>query len=111
MNTKLYVGGLASGITPADLRISFEKYGVVTDLHLPTDRSTGRFRGFAFITFNTEDECREAIAKMNGTELGGRVISVKEARAPGETAADSVRPKSRNDDAAEFYARASRRGK
>jgi RNA recognition motif-containing protein len=111
MNTKLYVGGLSSEMNSLSLRAEFEKYGVVTDVHIPIDRQTGRFRGFAFVTMSTEEECRLAMEKLHGAQLGGRAISVTEARAPGER--DTSRPHSqtRNDDAAEFYARANRRGR
>ena len=111
MTTKLYVGGLSAEINPLNLRVEFEKYGVVTDIRFPIDRQTGRFRGFAFVTLSSEDECRVAIEKLNGAELGGRVISVTEARPATLTEGVKTPSKSRNDDAAEFYARASRRGR
>jgi cold-inducible RNA-binding protein len=87
MNAKLYVGNLSFNTNAEDLRAAFEAFGDVTDVMLPTDRETGRPRGFAFVTFATEEAARTATEKMNGAELGGRPISVNEAREkePGTT--------------------------
>lgn len=80
MNSKLYVGNLSFQTGEADLRDAFGQFGTVTDIHLPTDRETGRPRGFAFVTFSTEEESKLATEKMNGTELEGRPLTVNEAK-------------------------------
>ncbi|HEU5079133.1 MAG TPA: RNA-binding protein [Opitutaceae bacterium] len=80
MNSKLYVGNLSFNTSQAELRSAFEKFGMVTDIHVPNDRETGRPRGFAFITFSTDEESKLAAEKMNGVELDGRALTVNEAR-------------------------------
>lgn len=62
------------------MRAAFASDGSVTDVYIANDRMTGRPRGFAFVTFGTDDEARLAAEKMNGTDLGGRQLTVNEAR-------------------------------
>src|SRR5881394_1678979 len=79
MNTRLYVGNL-SFITTADgVRTAFEQFGTVSDVHLVTDRETGRARGFAFVTMGTAEEAAKAIQNMDGQTLDGRPLRVNEA--------------------------------
>jgi cold-inducible RNA-binding protein len=85
MNSKLYVGNLSFNTSEAGLRTAFSAYGNLTDVFVPTDRETGRPRGFAFVTFETAEESQLAAEKMNGTELDGRVLTVNEAK-PQESA-------------------------
>lgn len=80
MSNKLYVGNLSFNTTETELRDAFGQFGSITDVHLPSDRDTGRPRGFAFVTFNTAEEGKAAAEKMNGVELDGRVLNVNEAR-------------------------------
>jgi cold-inducible RNA-binding protein len=80
MNSKLYVGNLSFQTTDTDLRAAFAPYGSVTDVYVANDRMTGRPRGFAFVTFGTDDEAKLAVEKMNGVDLGGRQLTVNEAR-------------------------------
>lgn len=80
MNSKLYVGNLSFNTHEAGLRAAFAAFGNVTDVHIATDRETGRARGFAFVTFATEEESKLAAEKMNGAELDGRSLTVNEAR-------------------------------
>lgn len=80
MNSKVYVANLSYNTTEAALRTAFEAFGTLTDVFVATDRETGRPRGFAFITFNTAEEAKVAIEKMNGTEIDGRALTVNEAR-------------------------------
>jgi RNA recognition motif-containing protein len=79
-NSKLYVGNLSFKTTEDELRAAFGQFGTVTDLYVAMDKMTGRPRGFAFITMGTEDEAKAATEKMNGTDLGGRQLTVNEAR-------------------------------
>ncbi len=80
MNSKLYVGNLSFSTTEDSLRQAFGAFGTITDLHVASDRITGRPRGFAFVTFSTADEARAATEKLNGVDLDGRTIAVNEAR-------------------------------
>ena len=79
-NSKLYVGNLSFKTTEDELRSAFGQFGTVTDLYVAMDKMTGRPRGFAFITMGTEEEAKAATEKMNGTDLGGRQLTVNEAR-------------------------------
>lgn len=80
MNSKLYVGNMSFKTSEADLREAFGKFGTVTDVYIANDRETGRPRGFAFVTFGTEEESKLALEKMNGVELDGRQLTVNEAK-------------------------------
>ncbi len=79
-NSKLYVGNLSFNTTEDELRSAFSQFGSVTDLYVAMDKMTGRPRGFAFVTMGTADEAKLATEKMNGTDLGGRALTVNEAR-------------------------------
>ena len=79
-NSKLYVGNLSFKTTEDELRSAFGQFGSVTDVYVAMDKMTGRPRGFAFITMGTEEEAKAATEKMNGTDLGGRQLTVNEAR-------------------------------
>jgi RNA recognition motif-containing protein len=76
----LYVGNLPHSTTEADLRSVFEVHGAVDKVSIVTDRETGRSRGFAFVEMTDSSEADKAMAALNGTELGGRVLTVNEAR-------------------------------
>jgi len=80
MNTKLYVGNLSFNTSEAELRDAFGAFGSLTDVYIAMDRETGRPRGFAFVTFTTAEESALAVEKMNGAELGGRALTVNEAK-------------------------------
>ncbi|OAM88300.1 RNA-binding protein [Termitidicoccus mucosus] len=80
MNSKLYVGNLSFNTSEADLRDAFGAFGSLTDVFVATDRETGRARGFAFITFDTAEASQLAVQKMNGADLGGRTLTVNEAK-------------------------------
>ena len=79
-NSKLYVGNLSFNTTEGELRSHFEQFGSVTDTYVAMDKMTGRPRGFAFVTMGTADEAKAAAEKLNGTDLGGRQLTVNEAR-------------------------------
>ena len=66
--------------TEGELMDLFSGAGSVTDAALMIDRDTGRSRGFAFVTMSSDDEAQEAIRRFNGFELGGRELTVNEAR-------------------------------
>ena len=77
MPKKLYVGNLPFTATEEDLRNAFSPFGEVTSVSIITDRETGRPRGFAFVEMENADA---AIAELNGKDLGGRTLTVNEAR-------------------------------
>ena len=79
MTQKIYVGNLPFSSTDEEVRMLFATYGEVHSLALPTDRETGRPRGFGFVEMNAPDAAK-AIGALNGTELGGRALTVNEAR-------------------------------
>jgi len=79
MGTRLYVGNLPYAVTELDLRDLFGGMGTVTDAKIVTDRETGRPRGFGFVEMSTEDEARKAIEEINGRDVQGRQVAVKEA--------------------------------
>ena len=79
MNTRLYVGNLSFNTGAEGLRTAFQEFGTVTDVHLVSDRETGRSRGFAFVTMGTAEEAAKAIEGMDGRTLDGRPLRVNEA--------------------------------
>lgn len=80
---KLYVGNVAFDTDEESIRKLFEQYGKVSDCFMPTDRETGKVRGFAFVTMPSKD-AEEAITKLNGYEVDGRAMRVNEAQPKGE---------------------------
>ncbi len=80
MSTKLFVGNLDFKLTENDLQDAFAAHGTVVETNLVTDRTTGRPRGFAFVTMSTPEEAQKAIDALNGKELGGRALNVNIAR-------------------------------
>lgn len=79
MTRTLYVGNLPWSTKADDLAEAFSRYGEVLNSRIITDRDSGRSRGFGFIEVRDE-QVEEMIAALNGTELGGRVITVNEAK-------------------------------
>jgi len=80
MAKKLFVGGLSWDTTDAGLLKAFASYGEISEAKVITDRDTGRSRGFGFVTFAQDEDAKNAIAKMDGTNLDGRAIKVNEAQ-------------------------------
>ena len=80
MSTRLYVGNLPFDITENDLRDMLSKHGPVNEIHVIMDKMTGRARGFAFATMNTEEGAKAAILALNGKDWKGRALTVNEAR-------------------------------
>lgn len=79
-NSKLYVGNLSFDSNENDIRGAFEPFGAVSEVYVPTDKMSGRPRGFAFVTMGSAEEAKAAIDALNGKELGGRTLTVNEAR-------------------------------
>ena len=76
----IYIGNLSYDVNQEDLTEVFGEYGTVKRVHLPTDRETGRKRGFAFVEMETEEEEQKAISTLDGAEWLGRQLRVNQAR-------------------------------
>jgi RNA recognition motif-containing protein len=79
MGTKVFVGNLSFDTTRERLQELFAQAGEVTEVAVPTDRMSGRPRGFAFVSFATAEAAAAAIQKLDGQELDGRNLRVNEA--------------------------------
>ncbi len=80
MAKRIYVGSLPYSITEDQLTDMFSPYGQVSDAHVITDKFTGQSKGFAFVEMAVDAEADAAIQALNGTQLGGRTLTVNEAR-------------------------------
>jgi RNA recognition motif-containing protein len=76
----IYVGNLSYQVTEDDLKEAFAEYGTVTRVQVPTDRETGRMRGFAFVEMSSDDEETAAIEALDGAEWMGRDLKVNKAK-------------------------------
>ena len=76
----LYVGNLSYQVTPEDLEAVFADYGTVKRVQLPTDRETGRMRGFGFVEMSSDAEEAAAIEALDGAEWMGRALKVNKAK-------------------------------
>jgi RNA recognition motif-containing protein len=88
----IFIGNLAYTTTEQDLRQLFEPYGVVDKVNIITDRDTGRAKGFGFIEMAESQAAKAAIQGLQGTELGGRTLTVNEAK-PREPRREPSRPR------------------
>jgi len=80
MSTKLYVGNLPYQTTESDLQTLFESVGPVATISIVRDRATGQARGFAFVEMSDAESAQRAISEFNEYSLGGRNLTVNEAR-------------------------------
>ena len=80
MGSKIYVGGLPYSTAEDELKDLFAAHGNVESVRVITDKYTGQSRGFGFVEMTTPEEATTAIAALNGTHLGGRTLTVNEAR-------------------------------
>lgn len=81
MGKRLYVGNLPFSVTEEDIRNLFEAEGrKVDNISLISDRETGRPRGFAFVEMSSQNDADTAVQKLNGLQMGGRTLTVSEAR-------------------------------
>ena len=76
----IYIGNLSFQATEDDIREVFQEYGTVNRISLPTDRETGRKRGFAFVEMGSEQEEEAAIEQLDGAEWMGREIRLNKAK-------------------------------
>jgi RNA recognition motif-containing protein len=80
MSMSIYVGNLPFAVSQEDVSSVFAEYGTVKSVQLPTDRETGRMRGFGFVEMETEAEEMAAIEALNGAEWMSRELKVNKAR-------------------------------
>ena len=80
MGKKLYVGNLPYTVDDAALESQFSSFGKVESARVITDRDTGRSKGFGFVEMASDDEANKAIESLNGQSMGGRNLTVSEAR-------------------------------
>ena len=76
----IYVGNLPWAITDEQLREAFEEHGAVESANVIKDRFSGRSRGYGFVEMPNDDEAEAAIEALSGKEMGGRALTVNEAR-------------------------------
>jgi RNA recognition motif-containing protein len=80
MGRKLYVGNLPYEIDEGELRELFLRAGPVEAVNVMRDQATGRARGFAFVEMSTDEGAQAAIRDLNASQVGGRSLTVNEAR-------------------------------
>ena len=80
MGKKLYVGNLSYDVDSSTLQQYFAEFGEIVSAEVISDRDSGRSKGFGFVEMATDDQAAAAIAAMNGKEVGGRSLTVNEAK-------------------------------
>ena len=80
MGSKIYVGGLPYSTTEQELSDLFAAHGAVQSARIITDKFTGKSKGFGFVEMATDEEAQKAIGALNASQLGGRTLTVNEAR-------------------------------
>lgn len=80
MGNKLYVGNLSYNMTGSELEQLFSPHGQVQSAEVIADRDTGRSKGFGFVQMGSDDEAKAAIGALHGHEVGGRALTVNEAK-------------------------------
>ena len=76
----IYIGNLNYRVKESDLQQVMQSYGTVKSVKIIKDRETGKSKGFGFVEIAEEEQAKEAIEKLNGSEFEGRTMVVKEAR-------------------------------
>ncbi|MCX7125895.1 MAG: RNA-binding protein [Gammaproteobacteria bacterium] len=89
--SKIYVGNLSYDTTEDQLREHFSQYGNIEDIKLIIDFSTGRSKGFGFITYGSDQDCEIAVEKSNGFDMAGRKLKVNIARDDGRRTEGAAR--------------------
>ena len=80
MGSKVYVGGLPYSATEAEVETLFAEHGTVESARVITDKYTGQSRGFGFVEMSTPEEAQAAISALHSSEMGGRTLTVNEAK-------------------------------
>jgi RNA recognition motif-containing protein len=81
----IYVGNIPRDSVESDVRNIFTKYGEISNITMVRDKFTSMFKGFAFVEMPNKAEAEKAINGLNGTTLGGRQLTVNEAKPKGES--------------------------
>jgi RNA recognition motif-containing protein len=76
---KIFVGNISYDVSTQEIRDALSEFGTILDIHRPNDRETGKPRGFAFVTYASEEEGRKAMEEISGLKLGGRELRADEA--------------------------------
>ena len=87
MAMRLYVGNLPYTITKSRLEEVFSPFGTIVSASVISDKFSGRSKGFGFVEFDNDDAAKEAIAKLDGTDIEGRPLRVNEAKPREENSA------------------------
>ena len=80
MGSKVYVGGLPYSATEAEVEALFAEHGTVESARVISDKYTGQSRGFGFVEMSTPEEAQAAISALHSSEMGGRTLTVNEAK-------------------------------
>ena len=80
MGNKLFIGNLSFSATNESLSETFAQCGTVQSAKIITDRDTGKSKGFGFVEMSSDEEASKAIGQLNGADLGGRAMTVSEAK-------------------------------
>ena len=80
MGSKIYVGGLPYSATESEVETLFGEHGTVESARVITDKYTGQSRGFGFVEMSSPSEAQAAITALHSTEMGGRTLTVNEAK-------------------------------
>src|SRR5436853_1917121 len=80
MGKKLYVGNMSYDVDSSALEAMFTPHGTVQSAEIISDRETGRSKGFGFVQMGSDQEAQAAIGALNGQEVGGRALTVNEAK-------------------------------
>ncbi len=80
MNKRLFVGGLPFSATRDEVTSLFSQVGTVASVNIIMDKFSGNPKGFGFVEMGTEEEATAAVAKFNGYDMGGRILTVAEAK-------------------------------
>jgi len=80
MTKKIFIGGLSYETTEATLKENFSQAGTVESATVITDKISGRSKGFGFVEMSSEEEAQKAIEMFNGKEIGGKNVTVNEAK-------------------------------
>lgn len=77
---RIFIGNLSFETTQADIEAKFKPFGAVTSVDVITDRDSGRSKGFGFVEMPKNEEANAAVSGLHGTTLGGRTVTVNEAK-------------------------------
>jgi RNA recognition motif-containing protein len=80
---KMFIGGLPYEVSEEELSALFAEHGELKEVHIATDRETGKSKGFAFVTYASHADGKKALPSLKGLKVGGRKLTVQEAKSGG----------------------------